>query len=110
MLAKVAGRRSRFRQRSIACQVDSRNSNRRQLIESAFVSIPYEEATNPQAVQDGSSWRAMSGRLAYVAAVPVAMLGWLRSRQQHAGDTLIRILIRRKQEDGPWSTYRALEG
>jgi hypothetical protein len=32
------------------------------------------------------------------------------SRQQHAGDTLIRILIRRKQEDGRWSTYRALEG
>ena len=47
------------------------------IIESAFPSIPYEEVTNPQAVQVGSSWRAMSGRLAYVAAVSVAMLGWL---------------------------------
>jgi len=50
---------------------------RRQLIDSAFPSIPYEEVTNPQALQVGSSWRAMSATLAYVAAVSVAMLGWL---------------------------------
>ena len=37
------------------------------------------EVTTPQAVQAGSraSWRATLGRLAYVAAVSLAMFGWL---------------------------------
>jgi hypothetical protein len=47
--------------------------------ESARPSLLYEEVTTPRAVQSGfrSSWRATSGRLAYVAVVSIAMLGWL---------------------------------
>jgi hypothetical protein len=50
---------------------------RGQITEGACPSIPCEEVTNPQAVQAGSSWRARLGMLAYVAAVSVAMFGWL---------------------------------
>lgn len=47
--------------------------------ESASSFFPYEEVTVPQAVQDGfrSPWTATLGRLVYVAAVSVAMFGWL---------------------------------
>jgi hypothetical protein len=47
----------------------------------------YEEVTVPQAVQDGfgSSWTATLGRLVYVAAVSIAMFGWLYLLWQAVG-------------------------
>ena len=51
----------------------------RQSTEGARPSFPSEEVITPQAVQAGfrSSWKATLSRLAYVAAVSVAMFGWL---------------------------------
>jgi|SRR3954447_23544524 len=47
----------------------------------------YEEVTVPQAVQDGfgSSWTATLGRLVYVAAISIAMFGWLYLLWQAVG-------------------------
>ena len=54
-------------------------SNRLLSSQSAFLFHLSEEVTRPQLVQASSrsSWRATLGRLAYVAAVSVAMFGWL---------------------------------